>query len=308
MTERVDLRTGAPIPPEDDQPRVMSRGMRTLLIIAGGLVFLAGLQLFVFPERTEEFFAWTIDVPLTAAFLGAGYWASVAFEWLAARERLWANARIAVPSVFVFTSLTLVATVLHLDLFHLDSSLDLMTRAVTWAWIAIYASVPVFMIVLFVGQMGMPGDDPARSRVLPRTIALVLIIHAILLPAVGAYLFVAPVRAASLWPWALTPLTGRAVGAWVLSLGVAAAHALWENDLRRVRVAAAGYSAIGVLQGAALARFPDAIAWGEFQTIVYLGVLASMVAVGVCALWLGRRRSHRHPTDSVEVRLTPPQG
>ena len=293
MTERADMRTGAPIASDSGQLRVMSRGMRVLLMIAGGLVFLAGLQLFVFPERTDEFFAWTIDVPLTAAFLGAGYWASVAFEWFAARERLWANARIAVPSVFVFTSLTLVATLLHLDLFHLDSNLDLMTRAVTWAWIAIYASVPVFMVVLFARQMRMPGNDPARIRVLPRTIALVLIIHAILLPAIGAYLFVAPDRAASLWPWALTPLTGRAVGAWVLSLGVAAAHALWENDLRRVRVAAAGYTAIGVLQGAALARFPDAVEWSEPQTLVYLGVLASMVVVGVWALWLGRSAEPR---------------
>lgn len=288
MTEKTDFRTRPPIAPEGDQLRVLSRGMRTLLMIAGGLVFLAGLQLFVFPERTDEFFAWTIDVPLTAAFLGAGYWASVVFEWLAAREKLWANARIAVPSVFVFTSLTLVATLLHLDLFHLDSSLDLMTRAVTWAWIAIYASVPVFMVVLFVRQMRMLGHDPEREMVLPRTVALVLIVHAILLPAIGSYLFVAPDSAASLWPWALTPLTGRAVGAWVLSLGVAASHALWENDLRRVRVAAAGYAGIGVLQGAALARFPDAVEWSEAQTIVYVGVLSSMVAVGVWALWLGR--------------------
>jgi len=286
VTERADMRTRSPSAPEGGQLRALSRGMRTLLMIAGGLVFLAGLQLFVFPERTDEFFAWTIDVPLTAAFLGAGYWASVAFEWLAARERLWANARIAVPSVFVFTSLTLVATLIHLDLFHLDSSLDLTTRAVTWVWIAIYTSVPVFMVVLFVKQMRMPGGDPPRSMLLPRTIALVLLIHAILLPAIGAYLFVAPDGAASLWPWALTPLTGRAVGAWVLSLGIAAAQALWENELRRVRVAAAGYTAIGVLQGVALARFPDTVAWSEPQTTVYLGVLASMIAVGVSALWL----------------------
>jgi len=300
VTERTDTRTGAPSRSDGDQLRILTRGMRTLLMIAGGLVFLAGLQLFVFPERTDEFFAWTIDVPLTAAFLGAGYWASVAFEWLAARENLWVNARIAVPSVFVFTSLTLVATLLHLDLFHLESSLDLMTRAVTWAWIAIYTIVPVLMVVLFVRQMREPGDDPARSMALPRSLVLVLYVHAILLPAMGAYLFVAPASAASVWPWPLTPLTGRAVGAWVLSLGVAAAHALWENDLKRVRVAAVGYATIGVLQGVALARFPDAVAWSEPQSVVYVGVLASMVAVGVLALWLGAR-------DPVEDREKTPE-
>jgi hypothetical protein len=262
--------------------------MRILLTIAGGLVFLAGLQLFVFPERTDELFAWTIDIPLTAAFLGAGYWASVALEWLAAREGLWGNARIAVPSVFVFTSLTLVATIVHLDLFHLDSNLDLPTRMVTWAWIAIYVSVPVLLAVLFVRQIRMSGDDPPRVLSIPKAMGFVLSIHAILLPALGAYLFVAPENAMSLWPWPLTPLTGRAVGAWVFSLGVAAAHALWENDLRRVRGAVVGYAAVGVLQGIALARFPDTVTWGEPQAIVYVLVLASMVGVGIWALWLGR--------------------
>jgi hypothetical protein len=279
-----------PAPSESGRFRALSRGMRMLLTIAGALVLLAGLQLFVFPGRTDEFFAWTIDVPLTAAFLGAGYGASVALEWLAAREGLWANARIAVPSVFVFTSLTLVATLVHLDLFHLDWSIDLSTRLVTWAWIAIYVSVPVFLVVLFVGQVRMSGDDPPRALSIPKSMSLVLFVHAILLPALGAYLFVAPANAMSLWPWPLTPLTARAVGAWVFSLGVAAAHALWENDLRKVRAAAVGYAAIGVLQGIALARFPDTVAWGEPQATVYVVVLASMFGVGISALWLARDR------------------
>ncbi|MBA3629040.1 MAG: hypothetical protein H0W55_05095 [Actinobacteria bacterium] len=51
--------------------KMLTSGMRKLLWIAGFLVFLAGMQLFVFTERTEIWFAWTIDVPLTAAFLGA---------------------------------------------------------------------------------------------------------------------------------------------------------------------------------------------------------------------------------------------
>jgi hypothetical protein len=97
-------------------------------------------------------------------------------------------------------------------------------------------------------------------------------------------LFIAPERSLSLWPWPLTPLTSRAVGAWLLGLGVAAAHARWENDLRRIRAAAAGYIVIGVLQGIALARFLDSVAWAEPQSAVYLAILASMVVVGVAVL------------------------
>jgi hypothetical protein len=134
---------------------------------------------------------------------------------------------------------------------------------------------------------------------MPRAMAVVLFVHAILLSAVGAYLFVAPQNAMSLWPWPLTPLTGRAVGAWALGLGVAAAHALWESDLRRVRVAAAGYAAIGVLQGLALARFPDTVEWGEAQASVYVVVLASMIVVGLWLLWGAR------PSVAVQRKKTP---
>lgn len=258
--------------------------MRTLLWIAGALVFLAGVQLFVFPERTERFFAWTIDFPLTAAFLGAAYWASVAFEVIAARQRVWADARVSVPAVFVFTSLTLVATLLHLDLFHLGPEVETTTKAVTWFWIAIYTVVPIMMIFLAPRQWRAPGVDPPRRSALPHWIAGVLWVHAVVMLFVGAALFIAPERTASLWPWPLTPLTSRAVGAWVLSLGLAAAHSLWENDTRRLRPAAVGYIALGVLEAIAALRFVNDVDWTRLQAVVWVAFLASMVVVGIAAL------------------------
>jgi hypothetical protein len=119
---------------------------------AAVLVLLAGLQLFVFTGRTGTFFAWTIANPLAAAFLGGGYWASVSIEALAGRQAVWANARIAVPTVFVFTVLTLVATLLHLGQFHLGSQFAAGTRIVTWAWLAIYVLVPLLMLIVLTVQ------------------------------------------------------------------------------------------------------------------------------------------------------------
>jgi len=49
-------------------------GMSRMLLLASVLVFIIGIPLFVLPELTEINFAWTINVPLTAAFLGAAYW------------------------------------------------------------------------------------------------------------------------------------------------------------------------------------------------------------------------------------------
>ena len=48
--------------------------MRCMLLLGAALVFIAGVQLFGFSRDTDHAFAWTIGVPITAAFLGAFYW------------------------------------------------------------------------------------------------------------------------------------------------------------------------------------------------------------------------------------------
>ena len=91
--------------------------------------------------------------PLTAAFLGAAYLSAFVIEFLSARETLWARARIAVPAVLLFTILTLVATILHIDKFHFGGEFRLITQAGTWVWMLVYAIVPVAMSVLLVQQL-----------------------------------------------------------------------------------------------------------------------------------------------------------
>jgi hypothetical protein len=268
-------------------------GMRRLLTVAAVLVLLAGFQLFVFTGRTGTYFAWTIANPLAAAFLGAGYWASVSIEALSGRQRLWANARIAVPAVFVFTVLTLAATLMHLGQFHLGGKFATGTRLVTVAWIAIYVLVPLLMLIVLAVQARAPGVDPPRSAGLPAWIYAVLAVQAIVLLGFGVALFAVPTHAAPLWPWKLTPLVAQATGAWLISLGVAAAHTLLERDARRVRPAAVGYVLLAVLQFIALARYPHQFAWSA-SGFVYLIFLAMMLVTG--AVWLARGLSRTEST------------
>jgi hypothetical protein len=261
--------------------------MRYLLFVAAVLVLLAGFQLFVFTGRTDSFFAWTIVNPLAAAFLGGSYWASFSIEALAGRQTAWANARIAVPAVLVFTLLTLTATLIHLDKFHLGSQFAAGTRLVTVAWIVIYSLVPLLMLTVLVVQARTPGLDPPREVALPGWVYVILSVQAVVLLGLGVALFAAPVHTAPAWPWALTPLVARATAAWLISLGVAAVHALLERDARRLRPAAVGYVLLVVLQVIALARYPDQFAWGSAAGIIYLAFLATMLLVGSVALVRG---------------------
>jgi hypothetical protein len=269
-------------------------GMRRLLLTAAVLVLLAGFQLFVLTGRTGTFFAWTIANPLAAAFLGASYWASVSIEALSGRQRLWANARIAVPAVFVFTVLTLVTTLMHLGQFHLGARYATGTRIVTVAWLAIYILVPLLMLIVLAVQVRAPGVDPPRSAGLPAWIYGVLAVQAIVLLGFGVALFAVTRQAAPLWPWKLTPLVAQATGAWLISLGVAAVHALLERDARRLRPAAVGYVLLALLQFIALARYPNHFAWHSASGIIYLIFLAAMLLTGV--VWLARGLSRTEAT------------
>jgi hypothetical protein len=271
-------------------PRPVVPSVRWLLLAASVLVALAGIQLFVFTERTGSFFAWTIANPLAAAFLGACYWAAVPIEALAARQPVWANARIAVPAVFVFTALTLAATLTHLGQFHLGGQYPATARIVTAAWIVIYAAVPVLMLIALAVQARVPGADPPRPAGLPAWTCAVLAVQAIVLLGAGLALYAAPGHAAQAWPWALTPLAAQATGAWLISLGVAAGHALAEQDPGRLRPAAAGAIVLAALQFAALARYPHRFAWQSPAGTVYLIFLATVLLAGATGLASGLTR------------------
>ena len=271
--------------------------MRRMLYVAGCFVLIAGFQLFVLTDRTEDFFAWTIDPPLTAAFLGAGYWSSAILELGSARRPEWSGARLAMPTVLFFTTITLVLSLVHIDKFHTDSVFGI-------AWLVVYAAFPISMATILILQARASGGDVPRRSSLPTWMRLVLAVQAVILFALGAYLYAAPVDAASLWPWPLTPLTGRAVGAWLLGTGFIAAHVAIENARERVDIAQLSYAAFGVLQLVAVARYWDTPQWSALGAVVYLGFLATITGVGLYG-WLtrtGDNRAGAHSSSAAAIR------
>lgn len=272
------------------EARPLTPGMRRLLVAATVLVALAGVQLYVIPERTVDWFAWTVQPPVTAAFLGAAYWASAAVELASARAPAWAQARVSVPGVFVFTALTLVVTLVHLDRFHLGADNAVGTRAVTIAWIAVYSVVPVLMAAIWWRQARTPGSDPPRTRPLPGWLVAAVALVAAVLLAYGSWLLVDPPAAATWWAWELTPLTGRAIGAWCVGLGVTAAQTVWEGDATRARPVAIGALALTGLAVGALARYPGDVDLGSAQGAGLVVVLSAWGVLGAVLLVAGRRR------------------
>ncbi|HUN90785.1 MAG TPA: hypothetical protein VMU33_01910 [Burkholderiaceae bacterium] len=275
---------------EAEAARLM-RGMRTMLQAAALLVLIIGFPVFLFPHKTDVYFAWTIDAPIMAAALGASYLAASFLEAIAARQSSWAAARIAVPAVLTFTILTLVVTVLHLDRFHLHADVD-SARVIAWVWLAVYASVPLIMGSLwFLQARAAAGDEPTRAAPMAPALRLAWIALALVLLPLAAFLLVDPTDAATLWPWPLTALTGRATGAWLAGFGVLCAHAAAENDLARLRPVFPAVAFLVALQAIVLLRFGDAAFWARPSAWAYTLLLAGWLATALYAWSVSRASS-----------------
>jgi hypothetical protein len=231
-------------------------------------------------------FAWTIKNPLTAAFLGAFYFTALVLAFLSSRERMWARARVGVPGVFVFITLTFVATLLHLGQFHFHAD-DVVPKGAAYLWFVIYLVDPLLVAILWPLQLRRPGSDPPREGSMPLWYRAGLAGPAVVLLGLGIALFAAPEHTAGIWPWTLTPITGRVAGAWLWAIGAAAAIGVWERDWRRLRAPLAAYVVLAVLAGVAFARYPGTVDWDHPSAAGLVVLLASMLALGVVGLRAG---------------------
>jgi hypothetical protein len=273
-------------------------GTRRVLIAFSVLTLLATNQLLVVASYSDRYFAWTISVRPTSAFLGAAYAAGFVLAVLALRRHRWRDVRVALVTVTVFTVLTLVPTLIHLHTFHLMDG-GFVARVAAWFWLAVYLVIPVACVAVMVDQQRQPttGSNQVR-RPMPHWLTVLLAVQGGTLLMVGTTLFVGgatvhhfPADAMSFWPWRLTPLGAQVVGAWLVALAVAAALTIWERDLARLLVPAATYTAFGVFQLLVFLRYRAQVRPDYPWTWAYVAVLASIVVTGAYGCWAAMRRT-----------------
>lgn len=278
-------------------PRRAVRPVRVLLAAFCLLTAAGFVSLFVLAGQTAQTFAWTIEPPATAAFLGAGYGAGFVLSALMLRDPVWADTRVPYVTVLVFTWVTTAATFLHIDRMHFTTGGDgPVAEPAAWVWTGVYVAVPVAMAVLLPLQERTPGTDPDVRRSFPWWAKAVLGAQGLALLAVGLILFAAPDVGDRLWPWALSPFTARVVSAWLVAFGVATLLAWRVDDLARLRTATVAYAAFGALQLAVVLRFTDQVDWSG-PGWPYVAAMVVITATGLVGRWLLRRSPAAAVTD-----------
>jgi len=210
---------------------------RAVFVLGVCLTAGTGFALYVFPDRTADYWAWTIAAEPSAAAFGAGYIGAGVALTLAALTREWQRARVVAVLVFSLTSLALIVTMLNFEPFAIGEGG--LTEAVAWTWLAVYVALPPLTLAVFVLQERAGGaDEYDVAFPMRRSTQLLLGCVAAIVGVLGLALLVDWSWLTARWPWPLTPLTARFIGAWLVTY---AAGFLWcvlrERDWRRTRIA-----------------------------------------------------------------------
>ena len=248
-------------------------------------VFLAGIQFVFLPDRTEDLASWTIAVPLSAAFLGFGYVATLPSIVLAIRMRGWGRVRILPVMAMVLTSLALLATLRDLDKFHIHDA-ALLPRTAAWFWIVLYSILPPLNLGAFVLQERRSAGHPdAVERPLLSWVRTLLILYAVGLTVLGIGLVFASGAFDGLWPWPLTRLTGGVIGGFVSTLAAGCWWALREGDWMRFRLAIPFFLICFLAQIPAAFLHRTDFEVADSGVWVYVGILFASFALFGLAAW-----------------------
>jgi hypothetical protein len=260
------------------------RPTRWLAIFIIPFLVVASAILLIWPGDTGRLFAWPIKPPMTAMMLGSAYMGGIYFFVRVVMARQWHTIKVGFLPVATFAGLLCIATVLHWDKFtHGHISF------ITWASIYFVTPFLVFAAWWF-NRVIDPGRPDAGDRLIPRPLRWLVGVAGVIEVVVGLLLFFVPAWMITIWPWTLTLLTARVVGAMVTLPGIAqigmALDPRWSSA--KVGVESQAFSLLFILVSAARA-------WSNFNlsnagTYLFVGGLGGLlVFLAGLYLWMQSR-------------------
>lgn len=169
--------------------------------------------LYVWPHDTGRSFAWEIKPTMTPMVLGSAYLGGAYFFARVIWASRWHTVKSGFVAVALFASLLGIATIVHWDKFnhhHIAFAL----------WAGLYFTTPFLVAAVVLANSTRAVQRSADELLLTPLVRRVIGATGLLAAGVGIFLFLVPKWANTVWPWTLTPLTGRVLGA-VFCLGVA---------------------------------------------------------------------------------------
>jgi len=215
--------------PQDQLPD--DRVLPSTRLLAGFItpfLVVAFFVLFPWPTDTQRLFAWHITPTMSPMVLGSVYLGGAYFFVRVIRAPHWHLVAGGFLPVATFATLMGVTTILHWDRF-------IHTNVAFWLWVGLYFTTPVLVLAVFLRNHREYRPAVAGELLLSPVAAGAIVLSAALSTLMSALLFLFPHRAISIWPWHLTPLTARMLGA-IFALGIAGFGARRERRWSAARI------------------------------------------------------------------------
>jgi hypothetical protein len=233
--------------------------------------------------HTADLFVWTVKPPASAQMLGVMYADALVLIGLGLAQPSWPRARVTVLLIAVFSVSATIVT-----LFNLHPFLKHPWTHLTY-WLSMYV-ILVFVapLTFLLEEREHGGRQPVRQPLgaMARAVGAVGVLG---LGALGVVLLVDPATVNHVWPWALTPLVGRLLGVWFVSLAAAYAWALRDGDWLRARPIFTQALPAGVLALLVPVVHGDEMRSGGAHLVGYVALVAFFVGGGLLATLAGQR-------------------
>jgi hypothetical protein len=205
----------------------------------------------------------------------------------------WHLVKLGFLPVTTFASLLGIATLLHWDRFN-HSHISFYT------WAILYFTTPFLVFVVWLRNRKTDRGAPETNELIIHPLIRLLIgIIGLITLAVSLFLFLQPELMIRQWPWTLTPLTARVVGAMFALPGIVGLGIATEKRWGAARI-------ILEAQACSIAMILIAVAfsWGDFApanpfTWLFVGGLGFML-LAIVALYIGCENQRRKMVGSAQ--------
>ena len=201
---------------------------RVLAVVIAPFLLLAFAVLVPSPTHTRRLFAWEIKPTMSPMVLGSVYLGGAYFFIRVALARRWHTVAAGFVPVGTFATLMGITTVLHWSRFIHDN-------VAFWLWVGLYFSTPLLVFAAFFRNQREYSHEVAGDVQLGPVAAGALVVVGVAAGASALLMYLFPSRAVRDWPWHLTPLTARMLGA-IFALGIAGIGAAWERRWSAARI------------------------------------------------------------------------
>lgn len=243
--------------------------------------------LFFFPAQTESLFAWKIQPSMSAMMLAAAYAGGIVFFTGVLRLKKWHKIKVGFLPVLSFASLLGIATILHWDKFtagHISF----------FAWASLYFTTPFIVLTVWLRNRNQDtGKLEDHDIIVPSIVRIMIGFMGAVTLVISLILFVQPETMIGLWPWTLTPLTARVMGAMfslpgLVGLGIAFDQR-WSSA--KLILQSQGFSILLILVAAirALGDFD----WANIGSWFFVGGLGFMLVSFIILLVVMERKTNQ---------------